>query len=464
MSNNRFGPAAGTRSRAPNALRQSPVIVDNTSNIPSDPNANPTTGDTPDVSETPDLNHLLQDPAQPSQMTAVVQPVIPVISGTTSVVDGGIPGTPTPSSVPSGISFNYPNLPTDQSAFIEALATAIRMANPSTSRPKSPKIDKLDKPDPFDGKDRSKLIEFLASLDMYFAHNSSFYPGSDERKVTLAGSLLRNSAKTWYMSFYQLRESNRPSFLYDYNDFCTELKTRFGIRDEQLYAETEIRKLKMRDTQHFNDFLVKFETCKQLIPDWTDRVFYNTLLTGVAPRITDWLRNLSGNIPTNYDDLCELLFTHDQNVWTINEQLKGLSDNSKEKDKKESSSSNDQKSSAPNSGKSDSNRNKSGKNKHKNKDNKSSSSSATQTSNSSNNASNNNSGKSNNKDLSKVLDSSGKLLQAEKDRRRKEGLCGYCAAKGHFAASCPAKTQSAKGRVGNTSEETSNNSEKGTTA
>ena len=133
MSNNRFGPAAGTRSRAPNALRQSPVIIDNTSNIPSDSNANPITGETPDVSETPDLNHLLQDPAQPPQMTAVVQPVIPVVPGTTSVIDDGIPGTPTPSSVPSGINFSYPHLPLNQLAFIEALANAIQMANPTTS-------------------------------------------------------------------------------------------------------------------------------------------------------------------------------------------------------------------------------------------------------------------------------------------------------------------------------------------
>src|SRR5690606_11193888 len=33
-----------------------------------------------------------------------------------------------------------------------------------------------------------------------------------------------------------------------------------------------------------------------------------------------------------------------------------------------------------------------------------------------------------------------RLTQEEKDKRRKEGLCMYCGAKGHFANKCPKKS------------------------
>ena len=40
-----------------------------------------------------------------------------------------------------------------------------------------------------------------------------------------------------------------------------------------------------------------------------------------------------------------------------------------------------------------------------------------------------------------ILDSSGRLTQEEKDRRRHENLCGYCGAPGHFAANCPKRSR-----------------------
>ncbi|KAG8147380.1 hypothetical protein E2320_022509 [Naja naja] len=36
-----------------------------------------------------------------------------------------------------------------------------------------------------------------------------------------------------------------------------------------------------------------------------------------------------------------------------------------------------------------------------------------------------------------------RLTQAEKDRRRCDGLCLYCGSRGHFVAKCPAKAPKA---------------------
>ena len=40
----------------------------------------------------------------------------------------------------------------------------------------------------------------------------------------------------------------------------------------------------------------------------------------------------------------------------------------------------------------------------------------------------------------------GPLTAEEKARRRREGLCSYCGVKGHFADSCPNKSEAAKKR------------------
>ena len=55
----------------------------------------------------------------------------------------------------------------------------------------------------------------------------------------------------------------------------------------------------------------------------------------------------------------------------------------------------------------------------------------------------------------KSLGPDGKITQAEKDRRRKEGLCMYCGGKGHIAADCKKKAGAASGRSVSTSADSS---------
>ena len=177
--------------------------------------------------------------------------------------------------------------PSSEPALLNARDLAIVKAIADSmlaSRGPSIRKDKLEPPEPFDGRNKNKLGEFIASLEMYFHHNYEMYDGRDEQKVIFAGSRLSGHPKSWYMNFHRDDIPN-PPFFYDYPAFLRELRDRFGIRDEQEHAENRIRELRMTDDQRFDNFIMNFELFKERIPDWSDRNFYNMLLQAVAPRI-----------------------------------------------------------------------------------------------------------------------------------------------------------------------------------
>ena len=61
-------------------------------------------------------------------------------------------------------------------------------------------------------------------------------------------------------------------------------------------------------------------------------------------------------------------------------------------------------------------------------------------------------------DLSKILGSDGKLLPAEKERRRKNNLCLVCASNDHHAEQCPSRRERTPARAA-TIEEADSSSE-----
>ena len=192
----------------------------------------------------------------------------------------------------------------------------------------------------------------------------------------------------------------------------------------------------MTDDQRFDNFIMNFELFKERIPDWSDRNFYNTLLRAIAPRIRLWLQNLSTPVPTTYDEFRNLLVIHDKNYWTIRDIDRSSQSESKpkEKDHKKSSSSS---ASGPKQSTSDHKGKPPPKMSTSNAFKKSSSKPSTSTI------------------PPNILDSSGRLTQEEKDRRRRENLCSYCGAPGHFTANCPKqlKTPNTKARATATIEE-----------
>lgn len=317
----------------------------------------------------------------------------------------------------------------------DAIAAALPAAAPTAAILSATKVDKLDKPALYDGKDKTKLTEFLGSLDMYFSHNGTSYATNPAAKVSFAGSRLDGKAKTWFMSHYQLDPADRPAYLTDYIPFCRELKDRFGLRDVQRHAETELEKLRMQDHHHFDQHIMLFKMWKNQIKGWNDRNYYNMLFDSLAPRIKAWLASRESPLPTTFDDLVTAVETHDDNYWAVDERVKTS--------KKPTSDKNDKSRQGSAEPKSDTNRDSSSppaSNKSKSGDNKERGQKRSHSGSPPNSRANSTppsgSGSSEPPAYTKHLDGEGHITQAERDRRFKEGLCLYCGTKGHNAADC----------------------------
>lgn len=307
----------------------------------------------------------------------------------------------------------------------------------------APKRDKIDKPEAFDGKVKSKLPEFLASLDVYFKHNLDIYHNDDTQKVTFAGTRLSGQARSWFMNFHRPGVPE-PAWFTNYPAFVIQLTSRYGIHDEEEWAETQVKKLRMTDDQRFDDFIMKFELYKERISGWSPRTWYSTLFAAVAPRIRTWIGNLSTPAPTTYDPFKALVAVHDQNYQRV-----------KEHEKEESLK-------KPNSGNTRSSNNPAAPRSSAPRTSASTSNQSSSTTSTSFEKKPTTTKPSTDSPLAKVLTSAGHLTPEEKDRRRREGLCGYCGEKGHFAASCPkntSKPKETKARATATVSEVSDHSE-----
>jgi hypothetical protein len=318
-----------------------------------------------------------------------------------------------------------------------SMASAMSDANPG------PKKDKIDKPALFNGKNKSELYSFLASLDQYFEYYPKIYEDQESSKVMFAANRLDGAPRKWYLNFYRLPRNRRPEFLQDYDAFTEELKRKWGLSDEQSWNEKKILKLRMTDEQRFDNFWNEYEIYRQVITDWSDRTWRQHFMEAIAPRIQTWLSNLSTPIPMNFDRLQQLIAQYDENYWKVRDTLaiaRSAHNSDSKKDSRDKSNSDNSSKNNSNNGK----QNNSGKTSNNGKTSTPSTSGNSSNSNNYRNPNPNTSNTTANKDkpkttnpLTKVLDSAGKLIPAEVERRTREGLCRYCGQKGHFAKECP---------------------------
>ena len=335
---------------------------------------------------------------------------------------------------------------------LQAIIAQLRNSGPP------PKKDKIDQPVIFDGKVKSKLPEFLVELEVYFDHNCEVYDGKDKQKVTFAGTRLGGQPRSWFMNQRRLKATRPLEWFTDYDAFTKILQARFGIRDEEDWAESHIRKLRMTDDQRLDDFLLKFKLYKDRIHGWSPRTWYGTLFTAVAPRIHNWIGNLSTPVPTEYDAFRELITVHDENYQIVKNHNKDY-----DKDKETTKTTNS--GTSRTSGSSSTSRSKpSGSRTSGSSSTSTSASTSTSSSTPSSSDKKRTTPAKNTSDspLAKVLTPSGHLTPEEKEHRRREGLCTYCGEAGHFAAKCPknsSKPKETKARATATISKVSDNEE-----
>jgi hypothetical protein len=248
--------------------------------------------------------------------------------------------------------------------------------------------DKPEKPAKYDGKERYRLPAFRTACSLYFLRLPHKFT-TDKHKVLFVGERLDGKAGDWFTQNFA--NDATPPWINHYPQFLEALKVHYGLPDEVAYAEKKIEALRMSDKDHFDIHLTRFEEWKVVIGDqWSDRTYWKVFLNSLAPRVRNYLTNRESGTPETYANLSKVVTEYDKNYWTLHNTLTPFDTPSVKAEPRTprfTPASTSATPKAPNP-------------------------------------------------LSAVLGADGKLLQSEKDRRLKLGLCMACGQPGHMAVAC----------------------------
>ena len=126
------------------------------------------------------------------------------------------------------------------------------------SSSKAGNIDQIQEPEPFLGKDLTKLKALLFQCCLYFWGLSDFEDGS--KRVTFALSYLWDMAQEWFEPGISGLTDNYSEWLDDWDLFVDKLQNYFGPFDESANVEHELTNLWMKDSQCILEYLVHFNS------------------------------------------------------------------------------------------------------------------------------------------------------------------------------------------------------------
>jgi len=172
----------------------------------------------------------------------------------------------------------------------ESLATLTEILTTMT-RPDKPKIPS---PDMFYG-DQAQLQDFLSVCRNQFTSRPSQFP-SEREKVTYASGYLREAALVWYNSFAHNDPS--PPELDDFEAFAKSLEIVFGDPDQITSANTQLDAL--RQTTSVTAYATKFRILQQH-SDWNNGAFRYHFLKGLKREVYREL--IMKGAPVDLDEL-----------------------------------------------------------------------------------------------------------------------------------------------------------------
>jgi hypothetical protein len=273
---------------------------------------------------------------------------------------------------------------------------------------------KLKEPDVFSGKDAAKLPIFVSQCVQHFLAKPNRYQ-TDRARVLFASSFLRDTASSWWMP-----KLTEPSPIIDnWQDFVNELYTMFGNRHLQSTAQNTLLNLKMKDNALVSDYLVKFNS-QAPYTGWNGTALAGAFYRGLPDRIKNGFQYIQR--PQDFELLKDIALDFDQRYWERQEELghKPVKDSGKSKAKEDDDKADNKAT--------DENTSRKSKKKKSNSNAANTTTSTTASTTKPTNTSKSADGK---------TEPRGPITQAEKDRRRAEGLCLYCGEKGHQFTNCP---------------------------
>lgn len=296
----------------------------------------------------------------------------------------------------------------------------------STSLSKEKALD-INDPETFSGTRPEKLSEFLSQLRIIFRAKPNTY-ADDQDKIMYAISHCKGIAQRhFHNAIRKMEEENEtPTYMQSWPQFIEELKTYFGYQNEDREAERELRSLYMKDSDSVSKYIVEFTEIAERVT-WEHNALASQFFEGLAWRIRSRMYKYPNGPPKTLARLKTTAITCD-NVDKEEQRERNRSHHhpshrTSEAERKPSLSSfRPSKSSKP---------------LHPNNFRSyPKSTSATYGSSKAPPTS----------EVAKNLKPDGTLKESEKERRRREGLCTYCASPNHIVANCPKRTDRQQGQ------------------
>src|SRR5271169_5818472 len=275
---------------------------------------------------------------------------------------------------------------------------------------------KLKEPDTFSGRDPAKLTPFITQCYHWFLAKPKRYESGRDR-VLFAASYLRDLANTWWMPI--ISETPHPPILDDWNLFTKELFLMFGNQHLQATAQNNLLNIKMKDTGKVSEYLVRFNSHAPYT-GWNDTALTGHFYRGLPDRIKDMFQLIQR--PQTFTSMRQHALEFDQRYWERQEELGNRP--YRPSDKPRTTPNNPRPYNSPPQNKPSA-----------------SSSSAPNSSTTAKDNSNSNSRNPRSKPR-------GPLSEEEKQRRRNENLCLYCAGKNHKTPDCPHTPTNRKPQTG----------------
>jgi hypothetical protein len=308
-----------------------------------------------------------------------------------------------------------------QSSFLSLAASFDRLERRGRyDHPREPNRSSLKDPETFSGEEPEKLKEFLSLCRLHFSKRPETY-ASDGSRILYVMSYLRGDAHHWFTAD-EHDDGTLPYWDGDFAAFVAELRGNFGPTDSVGDAKTRITQLRMKSNKSIVKYMVRFN-CLASQLSWGNAALCHQFYRGLSDRLKDDLIKIDyENILLGLRVAAQKL---DQRYW-----VRDLEKRREHHDPESSRSSGRPRPRPSNSRPSTSS-------------NQFHSSNATA---SSYRTSNSTSSKPRPAYANK-LGSDGKIMQSEKDRCKKEGLCMYCRGKGHIAVDCKKRPSEASGKA-----------------
>ncbi|MBW0532092.1 hypothetical protein O181_071807 [Austropuccinia psidii MF-1] len=311
---------------------------------------------------------------------------------------GASEGTRGPTLAHSDQPFSHqtePSLLAIMQQMTQIMANLQAAASSEVSRPPAFKTPSMKALECFDGTQPFKVRSFIQSCQLIL-HNDPQNFSQDRKKVLYATSFLIGRAANWIEPY--LSNLNNQDSIYLLNFwplFESQLFTLFGDPNKVRKSEAELDGLRMKEGGHVALYIANFRSLVPRIGDWGERALINHFRKGLASRILDQL----ASHPSNIDSLQDLMDVSLELDTRYHERQKEKNHHQEKKpEASKSHSSHHQVSSSS---------------RHKKKFHS----------------------QKRDKPHSSLLNKDFKLMNSEKERRIKEGLCTYCGGK-HSLESC----------------------------